>query len=144
MPKITIDGQELEVEQGTTLIEAALSVGIDVPYYCWRPRLSGAANCRMCLVEVEKAPKLLPACEVVARDGQVVHTQSSKVLEAREAVMEFLLINHPIDCPICGHYRISSVALQQLAHQDTPPAGWRRRIARGGLISTRDTRQLLD
>ncbi|MGF1509681.1 MAG: 2Fe-2S iron-sulfur cluster-binding protein [Myxococcota bacterium] len=101
MPKLTIDGRELEVAPGRTIIEAATDAGIDIPFYCWHPRLSIAANCRMCLVEVEKAPKLLPACEVRVRDGMVVNTHSPKVLEAREAVMEFLLINHPIDCPIC-------------------------------------------
>lgn len=101
MPKFTIDGRELEVEPGRTIIEAASDAGIDIPHYCWHPHLSIAANCRMCLVEVENAPKLLPACEVRVRDGMVVQTSSPKVLEAREAVMEFLLINHPIDCPIC-------------------------------------------
>ena len=101
MPKVTIDGKEVEVEAGTTVIRAAETLGISIPYYCWHPRLSVAANCRMCVVEIEKAPKLLPSCEVVCRDGMVVNTQSQKVKEARESVMEFLLINHPIDCPIC-------------------------------------------
>src|SRR5688572_33392270 len=101
MPKLTIDGRELEVPAGTSVIQAALQNGIDIPYYCWHPRLSIAANCRMCLVEVEKAPKLVPACEAQARDGMVIHTRSAKVLEARSSVQEFLLINHPIDCPIC-------------------------------------------
>lgn len=101
MPKVTIDGQELEVEHGRTIIEAASDAGISIPYYCWHPRLSVAANCRMCLVEVERAPKLLPACEVMVRNGMVVHTESENVLGARAAVMEFLLVNHPIDCPIC-------------------------------------------
>jgi NADH-quinone oxidoreductase subunit G len=101
MPKLTVDGREIEVPGGTLLIRAALDHGIDIPFYCWHPRLSVAANCRMCLVEVEKAPKLVPACEAQCRDGMVVHTRSQKVLEARAAVQEFLLINHPIDCPIC-------------------------------------------
>src|SRR5687768_5927265 len=101
MPLVTIDGKAIEFHPGTTIIRAALDHGIDIPYYCWHPRLSVAANCRMCLVEVEKAPKLLPACEVQCRDGMVVQTRSQKVLEARASVMEFLLINHPIDCPIC-------------------------------------------
>ena len=116
MPKVTIDGRELEVENGTTIIKAALGVGIDVPYYCWHPRLSVAANCRMCLVEVEKAPKLLPACEVVCRDGMVVQTKSDKVLEAREAVMEFLLVNHPIDCPICDQAGECKLQNYYMAH----------------------------
>ncbi len=101
MPKFVIDGQELEVEAGRTIIEAATDAGIDIPHYCWHPHLSIAANCRMCLVEVEKAPKLLPACEVRVRDGMVVHTESQKVQDSRAAVQEFLLVNHPIDCPIC-------------------------------------------
>ncbi|MEE2902412.1 MAG: 2Fe-2S iron-sulfur cluster-binding protein [Myxococcota bacterium] len=101
MPKLTIDGKEVEVEAGTTVIRAAADAGINIPYYCWHPRLSVAANCRMCLVEVENAPKLLPSCEAVCRDGMVVNTTSQKVKEARESVMEFMLINHPIDCPIC-------------------------------------------
>jgi NADH-quinone oxidoreductase subunit G len=101
MPKITVDGQELEFAPGENIISVAHAAGIEVPYYCWHPRLSIAANCRMCLVEVEKMPKLVPACEVKCREGMVVHTQSQKALEAREAVMEFLLVNHPIDCPIC-------------------------------------------
>lgn len=101
MPTLTINGRSVEFKPGETVIRAALAQNIDVPYYCWHPKLSVAANCRMCLVEVEKAPKLLPACEVQCREGMVVHTHSQKVLEARAAVMEFLLINHPIDCPIC-------------------------------------------
>ncbi len=101
MAKLTMDGRELEFAPGTSLIQLAEKNGIDIPYYCWHPRLSIAANCRMCLVEVEKAPKLQPACEAMCRDGMVVHTKSKKVLEARAAVQEFLLINHPIDCPIC-------------------------------------------
>ncbi len=101
MPKLTMDGRDLEFTPGTSLIQLAEKNGIDIPYYCWHPRLSVAANCRMCLVEVEKAPKLQPACEAICREGMVVHTKSAKVIEARSAVQEFLLINHPIDCPIC-------------------------------------------
>ncbi|MFO0722560.1 MAG: 2Fe-2S iron-sulfur cluster-binding protein [Myxococcota bacterium] len=101
MAKLTMDGRELEFAPGTSLIQLAEKNGIEIPYYCWHPRLSIAANCRMCLVEVEKAPKLQPACEAICRDGMVVHTKSKKVLEARASVQEFLLINHPIDCPIC-------------------------------------------
>ncbi|MEL6183270.1 MAG: 2Fe-2S iron-sulfur cluster-binding protein, partial [Myxococcota bacterium] len=86
---------------GDNIISVAHEAGIDVPFYCWHPRLSVAANCRMCLVEVEKMNKLVPACEVRCREGMVVNTRSERVLEAREAVMEFLLVNHPIDCPIC-------------------------------------------
>lgn len=101
MSTLKIDGQELEFEPGQTIMQVAQHSGIDIPFYCWHPRLSVAANCRMCLVEVEKAPKLLPACEITCRDGMVVHTQSERALKSRRAIMEFQLINHPIDCPIC-------------------------------------------
>ena len=119
MPKFTMDGRELEAEPGQTIIEAASRAGIDIPHYCWHPRLSIAANCRMCLVEVEKAPKLLPACEVAVRDGMVVHSQSPKVLEARGAVMEFMLINHPIDCPICDQAGECKLQDYYMAHDKT-------------------------
>lgn len=101
MPKLTIDGIELEVPAGENLIHAARRIGKEVPHFCWHEKLSIAANCRMCLVEIEKNPKLQPACQQTAADGMVVHTQSKKAVEARAAVMEFLLINHPLDCPIC-------------------------------------------
>lgn len=101
MPKINIDGNEIEFKQGQTIIEAAKDNGIDIPHFCWHPKLSVSGNCRMCLVEVEKMPKLVIACATVAADGMVVHTESDKAISARNAVMEFLLINHPLDCPIC-------------------------------------------
>lgn len=101
MPKITVDGQELEFQQGQTVIEAAREHGIDIPHFCWHPSLSVSGNCRVCLVEIEKMPKLAIACSTLAADGMVVHTKSEKTLQARNAVMEFLLINHPLDCPIC-------------------------------------------
>ena len=101
MPTIKIDGRDLEFEPGKKVIEAAKQAGIDIPHFCWHPHLSSPASCRMCLVEVEKAPKLQPACEIPCREGMVVKTSSEKVLEARAAVMEFQLINHPVDCPIC-------------------------------------------
>jgi NADH-quinone oxidoreductase subunit G len=83
------------------VIEAALENGIDVPHFCWHPALSVSGNCRMCLVEVEKLPKLAIACSTLVADGQVVHTNNERTVKAREAIMEFLLINHPLDCPIC-------------------------------------------
>jgi len=101
MPKITVDGQELEFKQGQTVIEAAKENGIEIPHFCWHPNLSISGNCRVCLVEIEKMPKLAIACSTLASDGMVVHTKSDKTLQARNAVMEFLLINHPLDCPIC-------------------------------------------
>jgi NADH-quinone oxidoreductase subunit G len=101
MPTVTIDGRPLEFEKGDTVIRVARRHGIDVPYYCWHPGLSIAANCRICLVDVEKQPKLQPACQWPCADGMVVHTQNDRVLAARKAVQEFLLLNHPVDCPIC-------------------------------------------
>ncbi len=97
----TIDGLEVTVPAGTRLIEAAARVGIEVPHYCYHPGLSAPAQCRMCLVEMEGAPKLLPACTAQAGDGNVIHTHSEKSLKAREGVLEFLLLNHPLDCPVC-------------------------------------------
>jgi len=101
MPKITIDGEEIEVPQGTTVLQAALSVGREIPHFCYHPGLSVSGNCRMCLVEMEKAPKLVIGCGTYVQDGMVVRTQTEKVKEAQAAVMEFQLINHPLDCPIC-------------------------------------------
>ncbi len=101
MPKITIDGSTLEVEKGTTVIQAAEQLGIEIPRYCYHPGLSIVGVCRICLVEIERMPKLQVACYTPVTDGMVVHTNSEKVLEARRAVLEFLLVNHPLDCPVC-------------------------------------------
>ncbi|MDO4997167.1 MAG: NADH-quinone oxidoreductase subunit NuoG [Neisseria sp.] len=101
MLHIQIDGKEVSVEQGATVMEAAHKLGTYIPHFCYHKKLSIAANCRMCLVEVEKAPKPLPACATPVTDGMVVHTHSPKAKQAQEGVMEFLLINHPLDCPIC-------------------------------------------
>ncbi len=101
MAKITIDGREFEADARRTIIEVARENGIEIPHFCWHPRLSVAGNCRMCLVEVEKMPKLAIACSTQVAEGMVVHTNNPKVVKARDAVMEFLLINHPLDCPIC-------------------------------------------
>lgn len=99
--KITIDGQTLEVPQGVMIIEAADNNNIVIPRFCYHKKLTVAANCRMCLVEVEKSRKPLPACATPVADGMVVQTKSPKALSYQKAVMEFLLINHPLDCPIC-------------------------------------------
>ena len=98
---VTIDGAQVSVPKGTTIIEAAKQAGILVPHYCYHPSLPSPAVCRMCLVEVEKAPKLMPACVTAVAEGQVVHVGSDKAKKAREGVLELLLINHPLDCPIC-------------------------------------------
>jgi NADH-quinone oxidoreductase subunit G len=98
---VTIDGIRVAVPKGTAIIEAAKQAGVLVPHYCYHPSLPSPAVCRMCLVEVEKAPKLMPACVTSVADGQVVHVNSPSAKKAREGVLEFLLINHPLDCPIC-------------------------------------------
>jgi NADH-quinone oxidoreductase subunit G len=101
MVKLTIDGKEVEVEKGTSVIQAAEMAGIAVPHYCYHPGLTVAGNCRMCLVEIEKIPKLVTSCTTIAGEGMVVQTGSGKVKEAVAGVEEFLLANHPLDCPIC-------------------------------------------
>ena len=101
MPKLTVDGIEVEVPAGATVLQACEAAGVEVPRFCYHERLSIAGNCRMCLVELEKAPKPVASCAMPAADGQVVMTTTPKVKKAREGVMEFLLINHPLDCPIC-------------------------------------------
>jgi NADH-quinone oxidoreductase subunit G len=99
--QLTIDGKTVEVPAGTLVIEAAKSAGIEIPAFCYYEGLSLQAACRMCLVEVEKAPKLLAACTLPATSGMVVHTESPKVIQARKYTLEFLLTNHPLDCPVC-------------------------------------------
>jgi NADH-quinone oxidoreductase subunit G len=101
LPKLIIDNKDVEFTQGQTVIEAARASGVKIPHFCWHPGLSVSGNCRICLVEIEKLPKLAIACSTTATDGMVVHTKSEKVLSAQNSVMEFLLINHPLDCPIC-------------------------------------------
>jgi NADH-quinone oxidoreductase subunit G len=101
MPTLEIDGQSVTVEDGLNVIQAAERLGIEVPHYCYHPALTIAGNCRMCLVEIEKAPKLQIACNTRCTDGMVVRTQTERVKNVRAAVLEFLLLNHPIDCPVC-------------------------------------------
>jgi len=101
VPTVEIDGRKLQVEDGVTVIRAAERLGVEIPHYCWHPGLSIAGNCRMCLVEIEKSPKLQIACNTRVTDGMVVHTTSEKTRAAQKSVLEFLLINHPIDCPVC-------------------------------------------
>lgn len=99
--EIEIDGKKLTVPDGSTIMDAAHQVGTYIPHFCYHKKLSIAANCRMCLVEVEKAPKPLPACATPVTDGMKVFTHSDLAVKAQKGVMEFLLINHPLDCPIC-------------------------------------------
>lgn len=101
MVEIQLDGQKIEMPEGSTVMHAAEKVGTYIPHFCYHKKLSIAANCRMCLVDVEKAPKPMPACATPVTQGMVVHTKSDKAIKAQKSVMEFLLINHPLDCPIC-------------------------------------------
>ena len=102
MPKLTINDQEIEVEAGTSIIQAAEQLGVEIPRFCYHDKLSVPANCRMCLVEVEGGPpKPVASCAMACGEGMVVKTESEMVKKARKGVMEFLLINHPLDCPIC-------------------------------------------
>ena len=114
MPRLTIDGQEVEVAAGTTILQACLARGHEIPHYCYHDGLSIAGNCRMCLVDVEKQPKLVIGCYTPVAEGMVVHTENEKVKNARAAMMEFFLINHPLDCPICdqaGECRLQEYAV---------------------------------
>ena len=101
MVEIQLDGQKVEVVEGSTVMHAAEKAGTYIPHFCYHKKLSIAANCRMCLVDVEKAPKPMPACATPVTQGMVVHTKNDKAIRAQKGVMEFLLINHPLDCPIC-------------------------------------------
>jgi NADH-quinone oxidoreductase subunit G len=106
MPRITVDGVGYEVAEGRTILQAlddlgVLMNGVDIPHYCWHPKLTIDGSCRLCQVEVEGIPKLQIACNTLVTDGMVIHTQSERVQTAREGVMELLLVNHPLDCPIC-------------------------------------------
>ena len=116
MVSLTIEGRPVSVAEGTTILEAAKTAGILIPHYCYHPGLPIAGVCRMCLVEVEKAPKLAPSCATTVAEGQVVHVHSEKSLDARKGVLEMLLINHPLDCPICD--QSGECELQDYTYQE--------------------------
>lgn len=116
--KLTIDGQSLTVPKGTLVIEAARQVGVMVPHFCYHPKLKPDANCRMCLVEIEKIPKLQTACSTPVADGMVVRTATTAVNEAHKSVLEFILANHPLDCPVCDQG--GRCDLQDFSHEYTP------------------------
>src|SRR5262245_57879043 len=116
MPKLTIDGKEIEVASGTLVIEAAKKLGIEIPHFCYHPKLTIAGNCRMCLVEVEKFPKPQISYNLVATEGMVVKTQLENAQKWRKNVLEFILINHPLDCPVCdqaGECKLQDYYLSQ-------------------------------
>ena len=143
MLQISIDGKEVSVEQGATVIEAAQKLGTYIPHFCYHKKLSIAASCRMCLVEVEKAPKPLPACATPVTDGMVVHTHSKMARQAQEGVMEFLLINHPLDCPVCdkgGECQLQDLAVGYGKSTTRYTEAKRAVVAKdmGPLISTRE------
>ncbi|MGL1832712.1 NADH-quinone oxidoreductase subunit NuoG [Rhodocyclaceae bacterium SMB388] len=120
MLEIEIDGKAVTVDDGVTVMEAANKAGIYIPHFCYHKKLSIAANCRMCLVQVEKAPKPLPACATPATNGMKVFTRSEQAIKAQKGVMEFLLINHPLDCPICdqgGECQLQDLAVGYGASQ---------------------------
>jgi NADH-quinone oxidoreductase subunit G len=116
MVNLTIEGRAVSVPDGTTILEAAKTAGVLIPHYCYHPGLPVAGVCRMCLVEVEKAPKLAPSCATTVAEGQVVHVHSDKSLDARKGVLEMLLINHPLDCPICD--QSGECELQDYTYQE--------------------------
>jgi len=116
MVNLTVEGRQISVPAGTSILEAAKHAGVLVPHYCYHPGLPVAGVCRMCLVEVEKMPKLAPSCATSVAEGQVVHVHSEKALEARKGVLEMLLINHPLDCPIC--YQSGECELQDYTYQE--------------------------
>ena len=118
MVNLTIEGRPVSVPEGTSILEAGKRAGVLIPHYCYHPGLSIAGNCRMCLVEVEKAPKLAPACASAVSEGQVVHIYTEQALEARKGVLEMLLINHPLDCPICD--KSGECELQDFTYQEGP------------------------
>ncbi|MBK9657107.1 MAG: (2Fe-2S)-binding protein, partial [Rhodanobacteraceae bacterium] len=101
MVNIEIDGQVMQAPKGAMIIQAADKAGIQIPRFCYHDKLAIAANCRMCLVDVEKAPKPMPACATPVMEGMKVYTRSKRALDSQRNVMEFLLVNHPLDCPIC-------------------------------------------
>ena len=112
----TIDGREITVPKGTRIIEAAEEAGIGIPHYCYHAGLSAPAMCRMCLVEVEGAPKLQPACVTPVADKSVIRTEGAKPKEARQGVLEFYLQNHPLDCPVCD--KSGECKLQDYVHAE--------------------------
>ena len=101
MPTITVDGKRVEAKDGQMILQACLDAGMELPHYCYHPGLSIVASCRICLAEVEGAPKMLPTCQTPVKEGMVVHTTSPKSVANQKQVMEYLLVNHPLDCPVC-------------------------------------------
>ncbi len=140
MPTFEIDGKKITVEQGKTVLEAARDNGIEIPYFCFHESFKSGGLCRMCLVEIEKMPKLQTACTTVATEGMVVKTTTDRVRQARSAILEFILTNHPLDCPDCD--QAGECVLQEYAHRYGPdrsaftePKQLREHIALSELIA---------
>ncbi len=145
MPKLTIDGREVEVAAGMTVMQACQSIGIEIAHFCFHQRLQIAGNCRMCLVEMEKSPKPIASCAMPAADGMVIHTNSPMARKARHGAMEFLLINHPLDCPICDQGGECDLQDEAMSYGfDRGRYGERKRAVRekdfGPLVATHMTR----
>ena len=101
MIKLKINDKNIEIEDGLTVLQACEKAGVEIPRFCYHEKLSIAGNCRMCLVEMEKSPKPVASCAMPASEGMIIRTNTEKVEKARKGVMEFLLTNHPLDCPVC-------------------------------------------
>ena len=130
MPKFTLNNQEIEAKQGQTIIQAAADHGVEIPHYCYHQDLPIDGNCRMCLVDVEKMPKLTPACTTIVNEGMIVRTDNTRVKEAVRGVLEFLLINHPVDCPVCdqaGECRLQDYYMVYGLHTSEIPLGMKVR-----------------
>ncbi len=130
MPKLTLNGQVYEVEKGRTIIEVADDVGVHIPRYCYHPDIGVEGSCRMCLVEVEKAPKLVPSCATPVADGMVVRTNTERVQQAVRYVLEFLLLHHPVDCPVCdqsGECWLQDYYMALAGHDSRYPLGEKTR-----------------
>ncbi len=151
MVTATIDGREVVVKPGTSVIEAAKAVGVDIPFYCYHKRLSIAANCRMCLVEMSNAPmgKLMPACQMPLAEGVAVKTDTPRVKDQQRATLEFLLLNHPVDCAICdqaGECKLQDYYMQhdrQPSRLDVPKVQKQKRVYLGPLVTLDQERCIL-
>ena len=123
MIKLKINEKEIEVEEGLTVLQACEAAGVEIPRFCYHERLSIAGNCRMCLVEMEKSPKPIASCAMPAADGMNIKTNTELVEKARKGVMEFLLVNHPLDCPVCdqgGECDLQDLSLIHISEPTRP------------------------
>ncbi len=148
MPKLNIDGQDVSVEPGTSVLQACEQLGIEIPRFCYHERLSVAANCRMCLVEMERSPKPIASCAMPCADGMVIKTNTEVVKRARQGVMELILLNHPLDCPICDQGGECDLQDQAVAYggEHTRSIDERRVVPNkdfGPLVKTEMTRCIL-